>query len=188
MTMLTKYTESFISSYEWIMSRDLMIAIIEQFGSEREFLIEREVVPFTRGGLATFKGWNNNSELMALYNAHKQAIHSYADEVYEMDCFKSVDAMLKDEGLLAEDFNSTPKRCGQMAASLCLLFPNIEPEPVSEEMACALALFVGRRFLYAYSYWNEYEQDRINASKKKEPPKYDGMDNETIRVCDIVSI
>ena len=186
--MLTKYTESFISSFEWIMSRELMVAIIEQFGSERDFLIEREVVPFTRGGLATFKGWDNSSDLLALYNAHKQDIHSYANAAYEMDCFKSVDAMLKDEGLLPDDYDAAPKRNGQMAGVLRLLFPNIEPEPVCEQMACALALLVGRKFLYGYSYWNEYEQDRINATAKKSAPKYDGMDNDVIRVCDIVRL
>lgn len=188
MTMLTKSTETFISSFEWIMTRNLMVAIIEQFGSERDFLIEREEVPFTRGGLATFKGWDNTADLMAFYSAHKQDINSYANAVYEMDCFKSVDAMLKDEALLPDDYDATPKRNGQMAGVLGLLFPIIEPEPVTEQMACALALLVGRKFLYAYSEWNEYEQDRIDTLTKEQAPKYDGMENEIIRACDIVRL
>ncbi|MBO6225556.1 MAG: hypothetical protein J6N72_08945, partial [Psychrobacter sp.] len=114
MSMLTKSTEDFISSFEWIMSRNLMTAIIEQFGSEREFLTQREEVPFHRGGLATFKGWDNATDLMALYNANEKDIHAYANEVYQMDCHQSVVEMLKSEDLLPSDYDATPKRSGQM--------------------------------------------------------------------------
>ena len=149
MTIFSAVTEEFLSDGTREMSRELVEAVIENYGGEDQFIQNYGYVTDGKinGGI---NGFISTFEMTEFFKNNKAAIIGFAKDTYSEFGYESLCGMISNFGILGNDYTVEEVAEG--------LFDS-ESEN-HDTMATALVLFVGEEVA---RYYSEFIEDKEEA-------------------------